>query len=39
MRRRDVLALLGSAAIWPLPLAAQPRLPLIGVLVAGSAPR
>lgn len=38
MKRRDVLALLGGAAIWPLPLSAQQPMPLVGVLLASAAP-
>ncbi len=32
MRRREVLALLGGAAAWPLPVRAQPAMPVIGYL-------
>jgi putative ABC transport system substrate-binding protein len=40
MRRREVIALLGGAAAWPLGVRAQQRgkLPLVGVLVSASPP-
>src|ERR1043166_6987686 len=37
MRRRDFAILLGGAAVWPLPLSAQPaKLPTIGFLGAST---
>jgi len=37
MRRRELITLLGSAAVWPLVARAQVTMPLIGYLSAGSA--
>jgi putative tryptophan/tyrosine transport system substrate-binding protein len=37
MRRRELITLLGSAAVWPLVARAQATMPLIGYLSAGSA--
>jgi putative ABC transport system substrate-binding protein len=39
MRRRDFVALLGSIAIWPLTVRAQPKIPMIGYLGAESPDR
>jgi putative ABC transport system substrate-binding protein len=38
MRRREFIAVLGSAAAWPLAVRAQPALPLVGWLGVGSSP-
>jgi putative ABC transport system substrate-binding protein len=37
VRRRDVIAGLGAAVVWPLAARAQQRIPLVGVLHSGAA--
>ncbi len=36
MRRREVIALLGGVAAWPFKAHAQPKLPVIGILLTGN---
>jgi len=36
MRRRDLIKVIGGAAVWPLAARAQPSLPLVGYLAAGA---
>jgi putative ABC transport system substrate-binding protein len=36
MKRRELLGLLGGAALWPLPASAQRSMPVIGFLAGGS---